>query len=114
VPFFRFFPHERKESAPGGTDKPANHRQATPGGPPPRQGKTIPREGERVTVTVGSVAHPMLDNHYIEWIALQTKSGNQRKGLHPGDEPKAVFLVPEDDEIVDVYAYCNLHGLWKA
>ena len=74
----------------------------------------LSREGERVTVAVGSVAHPMLDNHYIEWIALQTKSGNQRKGLHPGDEPKAVFLVPEDDEIVDVYAYCNLHGLWKA
>ena len=74
----------------------------------------LSREGEHVTVTVGSVAHPMLDSHYIEWIALQTKSGNQRKALHPGAEPKAVFLVPEDDEIVGVYAYCNLHGLWKA
>jgi len=72
------------------------------------------REGERVTVAVGSVAHPMLENHYIEWIALQTKSGNQRKALKPGDEPKAVFLVPEGDEIVAAYAYCNLHGLWKA
>ena len=49
----------------------------------------LSREGERVTVTVGSVAHPMLDNHYIEWIALQTKSGNQRKGLLPSTEWKA-------------------------
>ena len=72
------------------------------------------REGEKVTVTVGSAAHPMLDEHYIEWIAVQTKSGNQRKLLKPGSEPKAVFLVPEDDEIEAVYAYCNLHGLWKA
>ena len=65
-----------------------------------------------VSVTVGSVAHPMAEEHYIEWIALQTKSGNQRKTLKPGDEPKACFAICEGDEVEAVYAYCNLHGLW--
>ena len=74
----------------------------------------ITREGEKVTVAVGSVAHPMVEEHWIQWIALETTGGNQRKELHPGDEPKAVFLVPEEDEIVAAYEYCNLHGLWKA
>ena len=67
-----------------------------------------------VSVTVGSVAHPMAEEHYIEWIALQTKSGNQRKILKPGDEPKACFAICEGDEVEAVYAYCNLHSLWKA
>ena len=70
--------------------------------------------GNIVTVTVGSVAHPMLEEHYIEWIAVQTKQGNQRKALKPGDEPKACFALCEGDEVEAVYAYCNLHGLWKA
>ncbi len=69
-------------------------------------------EGDKVTVCVGSVAHPMLEEHSIEWIYLQTKKGGQRKTLLPGDEPKSVFAVC-DDEPVAVYAYCNLHGLWK-
>ena len=68
----------------------------------------------KVYVTVGEVAHPMLAEHYIEWIALQTKNGNQRKRLNPEEEPKAVFAILEDDEVLAVYAYCNLHGLWKA
>ena len=71
-------------------------------------------DGSHVTVSVGSVAHPMVEEHWIQWIALETTGGNQRKELHPGDEPKAVFLVPEEDEIVAAYEYCNLHGLWKA
>ena len=70
--------------------------------------------GNIVTVTVGSVAHPMLEEHYIEWIAVQTKQGNQRKALKPGDEPKACFALCEGDEVEAVYAYCNLHSLWKA
>ncbi len=70
--------------------------------------------GNKVTVTVGSVDHPMLPEHYIEWIAIQTKGGNQRKALKPGDAPKAVFSICEGDEVVAVYAYCNLHSLWKA
>jgi len=67
-----------------------------------------------VTVKVGSVDHPMLPEHYIEWIAIQTKNGNQRKALKPGEAPKASFAILEGDEVVAVYAYCNLHSLWKA
>ena len=66
-----------------------------------------------VTVTVGSVAHPMIEEHYIEWVSLQTKGGNQRKALKPGDEPKVCFAICEGDEVQAVYAYCNLHSLWK-
>ena len=67
-----------------------------------------------VTVCVGSVAHPMTEEHYIEWVSLQTKGGNQRKALKPGDEPKVCFAICEGDEVEAVYAYCNLHSLWKA
>ncbi len=70
--------------------------------------------GGTVTVTVGSVEHPMTEEHYIEWIALKTASGNQRKALKPSDAPKAVFAISEGDKVEAVYAYCNLHGLWKA
>ena len=68
----------------------------------------------KVFVTVGSVAHPMVPEHYIEWVSLQTKSGNQRKALQPGDEPKVCFSICDGDEVEAVYAYCNLHSLWKA
>ena len=68
----------------------------------------------KVYVTVSSVEHPMSEEHYIEWIALQTKGGNQRKALKPGDAPKAVFALLENDEVEAVYAYCNLHSLFKA
>ena len=70
--------------------------------------------GNIVDVTVGSVEHPMLDAHYIEWIALETEQGAQRKTLKPGDAPKASFALTEGDKVVAVYAYCNLHSLWKA
>lgn len=71
-------------------------------------------EGNIVRVEVGSVLHPMLEAHYIEWIALETKNGNQRKVLKPGDAPVAEFALIPGDEVVAVYEYCNLHGLWKA
>ena len=74
----------------------------------------ITREGQTVRVQVGSVAHPMLDAHYIEWIALETRQGMQRKLLEPGKEPVAVFALVEGDEPVAAYEYCNLHGFWKA
>ena len=70
--------------------------------------------GNKVCVKVGSVEHPMLPEHYIEWIALKTKSGNQRKALKPGDKPEACFAICDGDEVEAVYAYCNLHSLWKA
>jgi superoxide reductase len=70
--------------------------------------------GNTVNVTVGEVEHPMLDAHYIEWVSLKTKQGNQRKALKPGDAPKVSFAICDGDEVVAVYAYCNLHSLWKA
>ena len=72
------------------------------------------REGNEVVVRIGSVDHPMLENHYIEWVMLQTKAGNQRKLLKPGEAPEARFLVDPSDEVLAVYEYCNLHGLYKA
>lgn len=74
----------------------------------------IKREGQLVTVTVGSVEHPMVPEHYIMWIALETKMGNQRKELKPDGKPHAEFMICERDEVVAAYEYCNLHGLWKA
>ena len=71
-------------------------------------------QGNTVHISVGSAAHPMLPEHYIEWVAIQTKLGNQRKQLSPGDEPKACFSICDGDEVEAVYAYCNLHSLWKA
>ena len=70
--------------------------------------------GNTVEVKVGSVEHPMLPEHYIEWIALSPKQGNQRKVLKPGDAPKATFAIVDGDEVVAAYAYCNLHSLWKS
>lgn len=71
-------------------------------------------EGTKVIVKVGSVEHPMQEEHYIEWISIQTKMGNQRKALKPNEAPEVCFHICEGDEVEAVYAYCNLHGLWKA
>ena len=71
-------------------------------------------EGNTVNVKVGEVAHPMLPEHYIEWVSLQSKCGNQRKQLRPGDAPEVSFALTDGDEVEAVYAYCNLHSLWKA
>lgn len=67
-------------------------------------------DGDKISVQVGSVAHPMLDEHYIEWIYLQTAEGGQFKCLKPGAEPKAEFKAADG---IAVWEYCNLHGLWK-
>jgi len=67
----------------------------------------------KVYVTIGSTEHPMNEDHYIEWVSLQTKFGNQRKALSPNTPPKVCFALCEGDEIEAVYAYCNLHSLWK-
>ena len=74
----------------------------------------VSRSGNTVTVTVGSAEHPMTADHYIQWISLQTKHGNQRKALKPTDKPAVTFALLDGDEIEAVYAYCNLHGLWNA
>ncbi len=73
----------------------------------------ISREGNIVTVKVGSVEHPSVEAHYIKWIALQTTSGVQFKRLSAGDKPQAQFALMEGEAPVAAFEYCNLHGLWK-
>ena len=68
--------------------------------------------GSNISVQIGSVLHPMENEHYIAFVYLETEHGGQRKSLKPGEEPKASFVVT-DDKPVAVYAYCNLHGIWK-
>lgn len=69
-------------------------------------------EGDSVTVQVGKIEHPMTTEHHIEFIYLQTKNGGQRKSLAIGDKPIAQFKLV-DDSLIAVFAYCNIHGLWK-
>lgn len=73
----------------------------------------VSREGTRIEVKVGSVEHPMLDAHYIEFIAVETDNGYSMQYLRPGDAPAADFTLSDGDDLKAVYAYCNLHGLWK-
>ena len=70
--------------------------------------------GQTVQVTVGSVAHPMLAAHFIEWIALETSAGSHCRRLAPGDAPQATFTLAPQETVKAVYAFCNLHGLWKS
>jgi len=65
-----------------------------------------------VKVTVGAVAHPMEEKHYIEWIEVIADGRAYRKFLNPGDVPEAVFLIDASD--ITAREFCNLHGLWKA
>ena len=74
----------------------------------------VERSGNTVAVKVGSVEHPMLPEHFIQWIALETTQGSQIKYLQPGQAPQASFALAEGEEVKAVYEYCNLHGLWKA
>ena len=92
-------------------------KQIVPNTTDAAQEKHVPvwsKEGNLVKVQVGSVAHPMIPAHYIEWVSLQTKAGNQRKALAPEQAPEVTFALTDGDEVEAVYAYCNLHGLWKA
>lgn len=92
-------------------------REMVPGTAEGAAEKHIPvyqSENNVVKVRVGSVDHPMLPEHYIEWIFLQTEQGNQWKLLSPDDEPAACFALCKGDRVEAVYACCNLHSLWKA
>ena len=94
--------HPMRELVPGTTDGVAD--------------KHVPvytLEGNTVTVKVGSMEHPMTDAHHIEWIAIETENGNQRKELKAGDKPGATFALVPHDKVKSVYEYCNLHGLWQ-
>ena len=70
-------------------------------------------EGNVVKVAVGEVEHPMVEEHFIGWVEIETKKGVQRKYLKPGEKPEVEFVLAADDELVATYEYCNLHGLWK-
>ena len=70
-------------------------------------------EDNVVTVTVGEINHPMVEEHYIEWIMIQTNFGNQRKVLKPGDKPVAKFALLKDEKVIKALEYCNIHGLYS-
>ncbi len=72
----------------------------------------IKETDEWVEILVGSVEHPMIDTHYIEWIEVITNNSIYREDLHPWLEPKAKFCVAKED-IISIRAYCNIHSLWK-
>ena len=72
----------------------------------------IEQNGSTVTVRVGSVEHPCLPAHYIEWLLLETEQGFQIHYLKPGMKPEATFQTTE--KVLAAYEYCTLHGLWKA
>lgn len=74
----------------------------------------IKADGAKVTVEVSTVEHPMTEAHYIEWVVLETAKGYQKVDLTPDQAPKAEFALAEGDSVITAYAYCNLHGLWKA
>ncbi|MEG0177714.1 desulfoferrodoxin family protein [Anaerorhabdus sp.] len=69
------------------------------------------KDNNKIEVRVGSVDHPMEEKHYIEWILLETEVGYRIQHLAPGEHNYVEFL--NDEKVIAVYAYCNLHGLWK-
>lgn len=70
-------------------------------------------DGNKVSVVVGSVEHPMVAEHYITFIAINTKKGGQIARLAPGERPAAEFTLEDGDEFISAIEYCNLHGLWE-
>lgn len=73
----------------------------------------VEKDGNKVSVVVGSTLHPMTEVHYIQFIYLITNKNIYRHDLNWNDEPKASFTLSDDEEIQEVLSYCNLHGLWK-
>ncbi len=73
----------------------------------------LTQDGNKVTVKVGEVPHPMLDKHWITEVFLETNQGHHAAELHPGEEPQAVFFLAEGEAPKAAYEFCNLHGLWK-
>jgi len=74
--------------------------------------ENVCRGGDGYKVKVGEIPHPMEDEHYIEWIEVKTEDGKLgKKYLKPGDDTEAEFYTKK--EIIEVRAYCNVHGLWK-
>lgn len=73
----------------------------------------VEKIGKKITVKVGSISHPMTEEHSIGWICLETKQGTQFRRFSAHEEPKGEFILADGDEPIAVYAYCNLHGFWK-
>ncbi len=73
----------------------------------------VERDGDKITVKVGSVFHPMTKEHSITWIFLETQKGGQFVRLDPEGQPVAEFILPKGDTAIAAYAYCNLHGFWR-
>ncbi len=73
----------------------------------------VTKKCKQVKVDVGSVAHPMTEEHLIEWVLIETEQGYQIKYLTKDSAPVASFSLADGDKLVAVYAYCNLHGLWR-
>lgn len=69
--------------------------------------------GDRVHVNIGSVDHPMIEEHYIQFICLVTENSYEIHPLQPGDAPACDFVIGDGEVAKTVYAYCNIHGLWK-
>jgi len=93
-----------------------NMKELVPGTTDAAQEKHVPLvkvEDNMVIVSVGEVEHPMAEEHFIQWVILETDQGWQRKELKPGTKPKAVFALAPGERAVAAYEYCNLHGLWK-
>lgn len=74
----------------------------------------VTKDGQKLTVDIGSIPHPMLDEHSIMWAAVETNLGGHWVNLKPGEEPKAEIELQTGEEAKTVYIYCDLHGLWKA
>ena len=74
----------------------------------------VTQNGNKVSVVVGSVEHPMLEEHSIQWIIVETDKGYQVKYLNPGEKPVADFVLAEGENYKAAYEFCNLHGVWKA
>lgn len=69
-------------------------------------------EENLVNISIGSIPHPMTEEHNIGWVYIQTEKGGQRKNLDVNSSPSATFVLTDDDKFVRAFAYCNLHGLW--
>ena len=82
-------------------------------GPGEKHLPKVRREGNLLHVSVAETPHPMSEEHYIGWVAITTDKGVQRKAFSPDDAPEAHFALLDDERVLEVYAFCNLHGLWK-
>ncbi len=70
-------------------------------------------DGNKITVKVGSIDHPMLPEHHIVFVVAETDQGFIKKTLTVGGKPECSFILNDGEKLLNVYEYCNLHGLWK-